>query len=312
MVSHFLTKKEAKAAHQVNIQEEEVNGIVFEGLSNIQTVKFLQMQSSILSIFNEKLEVLFNRIRYHIFYFRFRVGMVNLCGESFRVGIAGFIIWGIFNDRYEVGFLVLFLGYFDRIWDSLEVLSDVTNEFIVSKYSISRIIDILNEPIRIVSVQGKQSFPRNWKTMDVKDLTFRYDQHEVLKGVSFSIKRGEKVGIVGLSGEGKSTIFKLLLKQREEFGGQILFDDTPLESIDKSDYLRYIAVVLEHTELFNLSLEQNILLASPNEFSKDRLEKALRIANLSGFLHKFPQGIKTSIGEKGIKLSGGEKRFFRF
>nr|VFK07875.1 MAG: ATP-binding cassette, subfamily B [Candidatus Kentron sp. LPFa] len=308
MISYFLTKKEARATHQVNLQEEEVNGIVFEGLNNIQTVKSLQMQPSILSIFNEKLAVLFNGIRYRIFYSRFRVGMVNLCGEGFRIGIASFIIWGILDDRYEVGFLVLFLGYFDKIWDSLEVLSDVTNEFIISKYRISRIMGILDEPIRIASVQGKQNLPENWKTMDVKDLAFRYDQHEVLKRLSFSIKRGEKVGIVGLSGGGKSTIFELLLKQREEFDGQILFDDTPIESIEQSDYLRHIAVVLQHTELFNLSLEQNILLASPDAFSKDRLEEALRIAHLSDFLHKLPQGIKTPIGEKGIKLSGGEKQ----
>nr|VFK66840.1 MAG: ABC-type multidrug transport system, ATPase and permease component [Candidatus Kentron sp. UNK]VFK72242.1 MAG: ABC-type multidrug transport system, ATPase and permease component [Candidatus Kentron sp. UNK] len=308
MISYFLTKKEGRATHQVNLQEEEVNGIVFEGLNNIQTVKSLQMQPAILSIFNEKLAVLFDGIRYRIFYSRFRVGMVNLCGEGFRVGIASFIIWGILDDRYEVGFLVLFLGYFEKIWDSLEVLSDVTNEFIISKYRISRIMGILDEPIRIASVQGKQNLPENWKTMDVKDLAFRYDQHEVLKRLSFSIKRGEKVGIVGLSGGGKSTIFELLLKQREEFDGQISFDDTPIESIEQSDYLRHIAVVLQHTELFNLSLEQNILLASPDAFSKDRLEEALRIANISDFLHKLPQGIKTPIGEKGIKLSGGEKQ----
>jgi ABC-type multidrug transport system fused ATPase/permease subunit len=117
------------------------------------------------------------------------------------------------------------------------------------------------------------------------------------------------VGIVGLSGAGKSTIFKLLLKEHESYSGQILIDETPLITINKQDYFKYSAVVLQDTEVFNLSLKENIILANSDESeNSELLDKAVRVAHVQNFSERLANGIDTVIGEKGIRLSGGERQ----
>ncbi len=308
-VSLSLTRKAARHAHLVNVQSEEVVGVGFEAINNVQTVKVLRMQSGILKNIKRSLTSLFQKIRKRIFWFRFREGVMGFIGQGFRFGIIGFIIWGIFNGKYEAGFLILFVGYFDKIWESVSEVAHVSNEFIVSKYAIHRLMDILNEPVRIADETGKKPFNKDWKTIQLKNLSFTYETHPVLKNLNLTLKRGEKIGIVGLSGAGKSTLFRLFLKQREGYKGEILFDDQRLLDTKKSSYLRHVAVVLQDTELFNLTLEQNILLAAQNQKKNaTKLNAALRIAHIKEFLPKLPKGIHTLIGEKGVKLSGGEKQ----
>ena len=129
------------------------------------------------------------------------------------------------------------------------------------------------------------------------------------KDVSFDIKRGERVGIVGLSGAGKSTLFKLLLKEYEDFTGEILFDKTPIQTITKSSYFEKAAVVLQETEVFNFSLRDNITIAGGTANNPTRqLATALETAHVNDFMFKLSQGVDTLIGEKGVKLSGGEKQ----
>jgi ABC-type multidrug transport system fused ATPase/permease subunit len=127
--------------------------------------------------------------------------------------------------------------------------------------------------------------------------------------MSLEVKRGEKIGVVGLSGAGKSTLFKLLLKEYESFTGAITFDSTPIQHIKKSDYFNHVAVVLQDTEVFNFSLKDNVTVANDAEKDNEELlQRSLDIAHVTDFLHKLPHGTDTVIGEKGVKLSGGEKQ----
>ncbi len=304
-----LTRKAAIASQIVNVQEEEVQGLTFEIANNIQTVKVLGMQNALMKILMRLVDTLFRKVRYRIYRFRLRSGILNICGQVFRLAVVGTAIWGILNGRYEVGFLVLVYGYFDKIWQSVSELSDVTNDFVIAKYGIQRLMDIFHEPIRIESEKGKSDFPKTWEKIRVENLSFAYGENRVLHDLSFSIRRGEKIGIVGLSGGGKSTLFKLFLKQREEYSGNIFFGEESLKKIKKSSYLKHVAVVLQETELFNMSLKDNILIAAPEEkFDPKRFEQVLEISHVHDFLPKLPQGVDTLIGEKGVKLSGGEKQ----
>jgi ATP-binding cassette subfamily B protein len=168
--------------------------------------------------------------------------------------------------------------------------------------------DIFAEPVRIDDDKNKRMFPPEWKTISIRDVSFAYGNHVVLDHVSFDIHRGERIGIVGLSGAGKSTLFKLLLKEYEDFTGDILFDDVSIRKIKKSAYFGHVAVVLQDTEVFNISLKDNITIASPGQGSKKMLEQALEVAHVKDFMKKLPDGVHTIIGEKGVKLSGGEKQ----
>ena len=128
-----------------------------------------------------------------------------------------------------------------------------------------------------------------------------------MNDISFEIKRGEKIGVVGLSGAGKSTLFKLLLKEYEDYKGLIKFDGLNLREVSPKDYYAHTAVVLQETEVFNFSLKDNVTIGR-EKYTKSSFDKALEISHVQDFLHKLPQGVDTLIGEKGVKLSGGEKQ----
>ena len=240
--------------------------------------------------------------------FQSRVAILSLWVIMFRFGILALIVYDIVNKNYAVGLLVLFNGYFMALASSVEELSETTQDLIICKYGIARMQQTLNEPVLIDDEENKVDLPKAWKKINIKNLSFAYAKNEVLKNISFEIKRGERVGVVGLSGAGKSTLMKLLLKENESYDGEILFDDIPLRKIKKRSYFKQVGVVLQDTEVFNFTLRENITIASLKKQSEKVLQQALDIAHVTDFVSKLPLGLETFIGEKGIKLSGGERQ----
>jgi ABC-type multidrug transport system fused ATPase/permease subunit len=239
-------------------------------------------------------------------YFRIQSGTLGIFNELFRISLIAYIVYGITQGNYGVGLLAIFLNYFTKMQLAADELAVVTSEFIIQKIRISRMMGILNE-VASVEGSGKELFPKKWKKLELKNLNFSYQNQKYLYDLNLTINRGEKVGIIGLSGAGKTTIFKLLLKLYTNYEGQILFDDVSLQDIKREDYLKHTAVVLQDTEVFNLSLADNISLSKAQQTKKD-LNRAVKISHINEFLHKLPDGIDTLIGEKGVKLSGGEKQ----
>ncbi len=308
-VSYFLTRKTARTSYAVNIAEEKLAGVSFETINNIRSVSVLGMGDSLLEIIRRRIDKVFEKIKLRIFWYRSRQIYLAMIGHAFHfIGLAT-IIWGLSNGKYEVGFLFLFIQYYMRLWVAIEEFSDITQQFMDARYGISRMIDILKEPVKINDDSNKQNAPDDWNTIHLKNISFAYGNHQVLKNLSFDIRRGEKLGIVGVSGAGKSTLFKLLLKEYEDYSGEITFDGLALKDIKKSSYFTKTAVVLQDTEVFNFSLRENIVIANMEKANDEALlQRSLEIAHVQDFMHKLPEGIETLIGEKGIKLSGGEKQ----
>jgi ABC-type bacteriocin/lantibiotic exporter with double-glycine peptidase domain len=249
------------------------------------------------------------RIKKRIFWFQSSGNLRNAWEGIGRILMIIFILHGIIQGRYEVGFLVLAYGYFNTVSRSVWNLSEVTQDIAIGNANIGRLTDILDEPVTIDQEKGKIDFPKEWHEIRLHNLSFTYGTNIVLHTINLTVKRGEKIGIVGLSGAGKSTMFKLLLKEYENYQGDILIGNTKLKDIKKSSFTRHTAAVLQETEVFNMSLKENIILANDAETqNKELFERALHIAHVDDFISKLPQGVETLIGEKGIRLSGGEKQ----
>lgn len=306
--AYGLLGKAGKASQLVDMQEEEISGLMFQIINNIRSIKVLAMAEKILGVVSEYVADVYKKIKRRIFLFMSRATILDTVHIIFRLGILAFIAIGVAYGRYEVGFLVLFNGYFHNLVKSVNELADTTQDLVIYKYGIARMQQILNEPLIIEDEKDKVEFPENWKKIKVNNLSFSYGQNEVLKNISFEIKKGERVGVVGLSGAGKSTLMKLLLKEVENYCGEIMIDDIPLKNIKRASYLKHIGVVLQETEVFNFTLADNIIIAGAGKQNKDELKKALDIAHVSDFAEKLPRGVKTYIGEKGVRLSGGEKQ----
>lgn len=309
VVNKFLLRRVASASYNVNVASEDISGLQFEAVNNIRSAKIMSMLKTLedkLRFFSDKWYK-FTKIK--VFWMSNRATIGHAVGFVSKTSMLIFIIKKIIDGQLDVGFLVFFNAYFNRIWESVDQLSNVSEDILVARYSISRMKSILREPVRIDDESDKKAFPNDWNKIELKNVSFAYGDNEVLKNISLTITRGQRIGIVGLSGAGKSTLFKLLLKEYETFEGQILIDGVPIHEISKHDYFKYVAVVLQDTEVFNFSLRENIYMASPGTSNKENeLQKALEIAHVNDFLVKLPDGVDTPIGEKGVRLSGGEKQ----
>ena len=304
-----LNRRASLASRAVNQLEEDFSGLAFETVNNIRSVKVMGMFSRLATLLETQSDLIVAAVRKRIQRFRFKSAVQTYWQLGFRVLIMTIIAYGISQGRYEVGFLLLFNFYFSTLRLSVEEISSVSQDITIARFHLARMDAILQEPLRIDDDTKKIHFPHDWKIISIQDVSFAYDEHVVLNHISFDIHRGEKIGVVGLSGSGKTTLFKLLLKEYENFTGDIFFDDISIRDIQKSSYVERVAVVLQETEVFHFSLKDNIAIANqhcPNP--ETQLDVSLTTAHITDFLPRLPQGIDTLIGEKGVKLSGGEKQ----
>lgn len=307
-LSYFQTKRAEWQSIVVNEKEEELDGIAFESVNNIVTVKTMGFADAIRRHVRDAIERLMREIRKRIAYFRIREGSLNLYTICARLAGFAYIAWGIAHGRFEVGILIMFNGYFDLVWKATAELAQVTNDIAIHKVGVGRMRELMALQPTIEGI-GKQAFPDAWECIRIENLSFAYRKRKVIEGITLQIRKGEKLGVVGPSGAGKSTLFKMLLKLYKDYEGSIRVDDTHLRDIDRASFVARVAVVLQDTELFDLSLKDNITIVSGNDaVDEQSLARALTIAHLNELVGHLPQGEDTLIGEKGIRLSGGEKQ----
>ena len=148
------------------------------------------------------------------------------------------------------------------------------------------------------------SFKNN---IELKNISFKYENEIVLKDFSLNIKKGQTIALVGQSGSGKSTIASLLTRFYDVNSGQISIDGTDIKKITKKSLRSNIGLVTQDSILFNNSIKNNLKIGNENA-TEDEIIKALKIANAWEFVKNFPDGINTNIGDSGNNLSGGQKQ----
>jgi ABC-type multidrug transport system fused ATPase/permease subunit len=312
-ISTVLLKRAVVQEKEVNKGFEELGGLAFESVNNIHTIKALGIDSGIKAVLTDSLNTLFLKIKRRISLFQGQSAVSFVFEMTYLLSTVYWIVIGILNGRYEASLLVLFMGLYRRFETSVEELTQTTQQIILAKIWVSRTMSILQiEPtIENPSLTEKQvDYPKDWKKLTISHVGFAYKNRHILKDISLTINRGEKVGIVGLSGAGKSTLFKLLLDLYETYEGDIYLDDISLKNIRRQSYIDHVSVVLQDTELFDMSLEDNIKIADHKmgDVKETTLTDAIHRAHLDKVVNELPTGVNTVIGEKGFKLSGGQRQ----
>ena len=219
--------------------------------------------------------------------------------------IGGFQAW---NKVLNVGTYSFLVFITQRLLWPLTTLGHVLDDFQRSMASINRVIDLIDTPVKIKNgikrispkdIQGRISF---------KNVYFNYPgRNATLKNINFEVKKNSSLGIVGLTGSGKSTIIKLLLRIYDSVNGLISIDNISIKDIYLKDLRKCISLVSQETYLFHGTVQENIAYGS-NSANFKEIVKAAKIAEAHKFIEQLPDGYKTIVGERGQRLSGGQRQ----
>ncbi|MEX2597936.1 MAG: ABC transporter transmembrane domain-containing protein [Salibacteraceae bacterium] len=293
-------------------QEElaKSQSIVEETLTGIQTVK---------SYANELLETLrYKRITEE-------VRLVAMRGAKWRGAFASFIIFGLFGavvlviwygvklkTQGEIGLDVLtsFILYSALVGGSIGGVADIFGRVQKAIGATESLFDLMDEEPELLLQQGSNDRIELLGHINFDNVHFAYPSRrdvQVLNGISFEVKPGEKVALVGPSGAGKTTVSALLLRYYDVNKGEISIDGKNIKNFDLTAMRNEMALVPQDVILFGGSIRENIAYGKP-EASLKEIEEAARKANALDFINGFPEGFETLVGERGVQLSGGQRQ----
>jgi ABC-type multidrug transport system fused ATPase/permease subunit len=217
---------------------------------------------------------------------------------------------GILFSRGEItlGVLVAFISYLAQLVRPLSLMGRVVPMLAIAASSGERIFDILDAPMDVTDAQDAIEMRDIKGYVRFEGVSFGYNpQHPVIKGISFEVKPGQMVALLGATGSGKSTIINLLSRFYNPTVGRVTIDDVDTQSVELRSLRRQIGFVLQDTWLLAASVRENIAFGVPQASELDIIEAA-REAQAHEFIMDMPQGYDTLIGERGVTLSGGQKQ----
>ena len=245
----------------------------------------------------------------------------GMAGRWFRVVITTvssvgpmllYLVGGILMMRYDadlsVGDITVLVTLLSRMYGPVNNLLNIQVDWIRSMALFTRIFDYFDMPIEIQNAPDANTPDHPDGAVVYEDVDFRYNpERKILDGVSFSLDPGHSVAIVGPSGSGKSTIINLIPRLYDVEDGCVKFDGVDVRKLDLTFLRRSIGIVSQETYLFNGTIRDNLLYAKPDA-TEDELIAACRDANILDFVEKQDEGLDTMVGNRGLKLSGGEKQ----
>lgn len=217
----------------------------------------------------------------------------------------------ILHGCLTVGQLLVFLAYLNSLFKPIREISKFTGRLAKSSAALERIEEIMKmDPYHMGAAESPDavSAPPFRGHISLRGVTFGYLPHQpILEDVNLEVLPGQKVAFVGDSGSGKSSILSLFMRLYDPWQGQVLFDGTDIRRFTLSSLRRQMAIVLQDSFIFNMTIRENIALARP-EATPEGVIQAAKAAEADEFIHEFPQGYDTPLGEGGAGLSGGQKR----
>jgi subfamily B ATP-binding cassette protein HlyB/CyaB len=287
----------------------ESNAFLVEAITGVQTVKSLALEPQ----FNHRWEQLLSRYIHSAFdsaKFNIVIGSTGTLIQSLT-GLGILLVGGhkVMRGEMTIGQLVAFQMLAGQASVPLFRLTGMWQSFQQTALSVERLGDILNTPPEPVRIKNNPPLPFVRGDIRFNDVTFRYhtDGRKILNKITFEIKAGMRVGIVGRSGSGKSTLTKLVQRLYLPESGQVLIDGADLAQVDPFWLRRQIGVVLQENFLFNGSIRENIALARPSASIEDVIVAA-RMAGAHEFILELPEGYDNKVGERGTALSGGQQQ----
>jgi ABC-type transport system involved in Fe-S cluster assembly fused permease/ATPase subunit len=303
-----VTEWRVKIRREMNEQDTDANQKAVDSLLNFETVKYFNAESR-------------EAQRYDVAMGRYEAAAVKTgqslsflnAGQAFLITCGLVIVMvmaakGVEAGTLTVGDFVMVNAYMIQITMPLNFLGTVYREIRQALVDMGEMFGLLGQPAEVVDKPGAPDIRVGGGEVVFDDVFFGYDDaRPILKGISLTVAPGSRVALVGPSGSGKSTIGRLLFRFYDVTGGAIRIDGQDLRDVAQTSLHARIGVVPQDTVLFNDTIYYNIAYGNPDA-SREQVEGAARAAKIHDFIASLPEGYETKVGERGLKLSGGEKQ----
>jgi ABC-type transport system involved in Fe-S cluster assembly fused permease/ATPase subunit len=303
-----ITEWRMKFRVSMNKFDSEANTQAIDSLLNYETVKYFGNEQYELQRYDESLkhwEAEAVNSQTSLSALNFGQSIIIAAGVTVIMIMAA---QGVVDGHMTLGDLVLVNAFLLQLFIPLNFLGIVYSQLKHALTDMHLMFDVLDQQPEITDRANAGPLDARNAEVRFEQVSFAYDSRRpILHDISFTIAAGEKVAIVGPSGAGKSTLARLLFRFYDISSGRILVNNQDISHVSQQSLRRAIGIVPQDTVLFNDSLSYNIAYAKPGA-SHDEIEQAARVAHLTHFIADLPQGYDTVVGERGLKLSGGEKQ----
>lgn len=308
LVGPRFERKASLLSKELSTNRIALNKKIYETISSLLEVRAYSSEKWEYGRLNDKVHT-YNHSMINAYLYAYIRGTVRRL--SYYAGAIVILIYGsilVRSNNLTVGeFSAFLLYYFTAMHRLTAVITSMTEQRVLM-YQVDKIYQLMNvkpeitdpkQPVLLSDIKGKIEF---------KNVHFRYPaSEEIIKGFNLTVKPGERIAFVGTSGNGKSTLLKLLGRFYDPSRGDILLDGVSLKDLKISQIRDSIGYVFQETYLFGSSVKENIRFGNPDA-TDDQIEEAAKAAYAHDFILKLENGYDTLIGERGIKLSGGQKQ----
>jgi subfamily B ATP-binding cassette protein MsbA len=286
----------------------EVTGRLTETLGGIRIIKGFHALKRESEVFHTGVLRIFHNVRTTLT----TTAAVTSLG-TFFVGLASVIILGyggrlILAGQLTIGELFSFTLFLAFLIGPIVQMANIGTQMTEALAGLDRTMELLSQPGEDDDPRRTQKMPRIEGRVEFEHVSFAYNEGEpVLRDISFDVKPGTVVALVGSSGSGKSTLAALAVSFLDPDEGRVLVDGVDLTTVELASYRSQLGLVLQDDFLFDGTIRENLLFAR-SEASTDEVEEAARRAHVLEFSNRLPRGLDTVIGERGVKLSGGQRQ----
>jgi len=302
------TEWRTRFVREMNAADSASNTRAVDSLLNFETVKYFTNEEFEARRYDRELErweAARRRNRLSLFGLNGGQALIIAVSQTCMIGLA---VWQVREGLITLGDFILINQFMIQLFLPLGFLGFVFREIKGSMANIEKMFELMAVQPKVVDDPLARPLQLTRGSIEFEGIQFGYTpDREVLKDVGFSVPAGHKVAVVGASGSGKSTLVKLLFRFYDPDAGRITIDGQDIRKVTQASLRRVIGIVPQDTVLFNDTIFENVRYGNPDA-TEEEVQTAIRLAHLDAFIRSLPRGGETMVGERGLKLSGGEKQ----
>lgn len=286
-----------------------VQSYLHERVQGMSIIKSFALEKHEQKIFNDTNDKFLEKAIDHTKWNAKAFAVVNTITDVAPLLVIGYAGYQVIQENLTLGTMVAFIAYIERLYNPLRRLVNSSTTLVQSLASMDRVFELVDEDYDVTDKKGARDLKVVDGKLEFRNVSFHYNDGgtEVLSNMNFTVKPGETVALVGMSGGGKSTIVSLIPRFYDVTEGGIYMDDHNLKDVSIHTLRDQIGLVLQDSILFSDSVKANILMGKPHA-THEEVVAAAKAANAHDFIEMLPEGYDTKVGERGVKLSGGQKQ----